>query len=56
MRPTIVCGMVTGDEPVSYWPIFSLFLLTVPEVLAKVNSTQLPYRFLSGDCGRHDGQ
>ena len=42
MRPTIVRGMVTGDEPVSFWSIFFLSLLTVPEVLAKVNSTQLP--------------
>ena len=30
---------------------FSLFLLTVPEVFAKVNSTQFPYRFQNG---RHD--
>ena len=26
MRPAMVCGMVTGDTPVSYWPILSLFL------------------------------
>ena len=53
-RPTIVCGMVTGDEPVSFWSIFFLSLLTVQKVFA--NPTQIPYRFLSGDCGRHDGQ
>ena len=35
----------------NYWQIFFLSLLTVPEVFAKVNSTQLPYRFQNG---RHD--
>jgi len=30
----IVCGIVTGDAPVSYWPIFSLSLVSVPEVFA----------------------
>ena len=45
MRPAIVCGIVTGETPVSYWPILSLFLATVPEIFAKVNSTQLSYRF-----------
>ena len=30
----------------SYWPIFPLlFLITIPEVFAKVNSTQFPTRF-----------
>ena len=53
MRPAMVCGIVTGDTLVSYWPILSLFLLTVPEVFA--NPTQVPYRFLRGDCGRRDG-
>ena len=47
MRPAIVCGIVTGDTPVSYWPIFFLSLLTVPKVFA--NLTKIPYRFLSGD-------
>ena len=32
MRLAIVPGIVTGDMPVSYWPIFSLSLLTVPKV------------------------
>ena len=34
--------MVTGDALVSYWPIFSLSLVAIPEVFAKVNSTQFP--------------
>ena len=37
-----VSGIVTGDAPVSYWPILSLSLVTVPEVFAKVNSAQSP--------------
>ena len=37
-----VSGIVTGDAPVSYWPILSLYLVTVPEVFAKVNSAQSP--------------
>ena len=24
MRPAIVSGIVTGDEPISYWPFFPL--------------------------------
>ena len=39
MRPAIVSGIVTGDAPVSYWPIF----FSVPSnntVFAKVNSAQ----------------
>ena len=34
--------MVTGDEPVSYWPIVSLSLVAVPQVFVKLNSTQFP--------------
>ena len=30
--PWIGSGIDTGDSPVSYWPIFSLSLVTVPEV------------------------
>ena len=30
MRPAIGSGNVTGDAPVSYWPMFSLSLVTVP--------------------------
>ena len=37
MRPAMVSGIVTEDAPVSYWPTFSLSLVTVPEVLATVN-------------------
>ena len=45
MRPAIVSGIVTGDAPASYWTTFSLFLVTVPEVLAKVNLAKFPLRF-----------
>ena len=41
-------GIVTGDALVSYWPIFSLSLVTVPEVFAKVNSSQFSSRILRG--------
>ena len=47
MRPAIVSGMVTGDVPVSYWPIF----FSVPSkqsqesLRKKVNSAQFPSRF-----------
>ena len=41
MRPAIVSGMVTGDAPISYWTIFSLYLATLPEVFAKVNLAQV---------------
>ena len=41
MRPAVVSGFLTGDAPVSYWPIFSpVSIVTVPEVFAKVNSVQ----------------
>ena len=40
MCPAIHSGIVTDDAPISYSPIFSLFLITVPDVFAKVNSTQ----------------
>ena len=48
MRLAIVSGIVTGGTPVSYWPIFFLSLVTIPEVFAKVNSTQSPSLFYSG--------
>ena len=39
--PLIVSGILTGDAPVSYWPIFfSLSPVTVPEVFTKVNQAQ----------------
>ena len=34
-------GIVIGDAPVSYWSIFPMSLVTVPEVFAEVNSAQL---------------
>ena len=46
MHAAMVSGIVTLDVPVSYWSIFSLSLVTVPEVFAKVNSTQFPFFFL----------
>ena len=40
------CGIITGDAPVSYWPIFSpLSPVIVSEVFAKAHSAQLPSRF-----------
>ena len=42
MGPAIVSGIVTWDPLISYWPIFSLSLVTVPEVFAKANSPQFP--------------
>ena len=50
MRAASVSGIVTRDVPVSYWPIFFFFalaLVTVPEVFAKVNSTQFS-SFING--------
>ena len=40
ISPAIVSGIVTGDASVSYWPIFTLYLVTVPELFAKVNSAE----------------
>ena len=45
MRPAIGSGIATGDAPVSYWPIFSLSLVTVPEVFMKVKSAKFSYCF-----------
>ena len=43
MSPAIVSEIVTGDLPVSNWPIFFfLSLVTDPEVFAIVNSAQFP--------------
>ena len=42
MFPAIVSGIVTRDAQVSYWSFFSLFLVTVPDASAKVNSAQFP--------------
>ena len=43
--PAMVSGIVAGDAPVSYWPIFFFVPGTVPEVCAKVNLTQFPSGF-----------
>ena len=56
MRPAIVSGIIFGDETVSYWPIFSLSLVTVPKVFAKVNSVQFPSRSLSGEFAEFIGE
>ena len=32
----IVSGIVTGDAPVCYWPVFFRSLRTVPQVFAKL--------------------
>ena len=45
MRPAIVSGMVTWNARSAIGQFFSLYLVTVPEVFAKVNSAQLPFRF-----------
>ena len=42
MLRAIILSIVTRDALVSYWPIFFLPLITVPEVFAKVNSAQFP--------------
>ena len=39
--PAIASGMVTCDAPISYWTIFSFYLVTVPEVFPKVNLSQV---------------
>ena len=42
MLPAITLSTVTRDSLVSYWPIFFLSLVTVPNVFPKVNSAQFP--------------
>ena len=52
MRPAIDSGNVTGDAPVSYWPIlFSLSLVAIPKVFA--NLTRLGFLLgskVAGGC------
>lgn len=43
-QPAIVSGIVTGGVPVSYWPIFFVSPVTVPEVLANFNLAKFPSR------------
>ena len=38
--PAVVSGIVTGNAPVSYWPIFPPFLVTFPKAFANGNSAQ----------------
>ena len=45
MRPAIVSGVATWNARSAIGQFFSLYLVTVPEVFAKVNSAQLPFRF-----------
>ena len=45
MRPAVVSWIVTGVALISDWPIFSLSLVTVSKVFAKVNSSQFPIGF-----------
>ena len=45
----IVSGIVTGDAPVSYWPLFPMPLLRVPEAFTTVNLAQFPSRFWGGE-------
>jgi len=52
MCPAIVCGIVTGDASVSYWPMFfPLSLATVSEVIAKVSFLLLKWRIKDLDSG-----
>ena len=44
MSRAIVSGIGIGDALISYWPIFCLSPITIPEVFAKVNSAQFPSR------------
>ena len=43
--PAMVNGIITGDGPVSYWPILPLSLVTLPEVFAKVIRPSFPLVF-----------
>ena len=45
MRPAIVSGIVSWDALLSHWTIFPLAPVTVPGIFAKVNPTQIPFRF-----------
>ena len=42
MHPAIVSGIFIGDAPVSYWPVFSLTPVTIPQVFAKVKLAKFP--------------
>ena len=40
MRIAIISRIVTGQAQVSYWPVFSMSLIMVPEFFAKVKKAQ----------------
>ena len=42
MRPAVVTGIVTGDTPVSYRPIFFLSLVTVIKKLTAITVDEDP--------------
>ena len=45
ISPAVDSGIVAGEAQVSYWPImFSLAIVTVPEVFAEANLVKLPSR------------
>ena len=53
MCPAVVSGIITGDVPVSYWPVFfSLSLVTVSEVFAACNESRVWWPRASGFCNR----
>ena len=45
MRPAVVSGIVSWDALLSHWTIFRLAQVTDPGIFAKVNPTQIPFRF-----------
>ena len=47
MCPAIVLRIVTGDTPVSYWPIFFPVVCNSPEIFANVNLVQFPSQCVS---------
>ena len=49
MNPAGVSGIITGETPSAIGQFFPLSQGTAPEVFAKVNSTQFPFFFLSGE-------
>ena len=42
MRPAVVTGIVTGDTPVSYGPIFFLSLVTMIKKLTAITVDEDP--------------
>ena len=52
ISPAIVSGIVTGDAPFSYWPIFSLSQEKVPEFpeVPGISSSSLRKNITMGFC------